>query len=107
MGATGHVLTLARNDAAQRDAAGNALGRADDVRLHTPMLDGPPAPGAPDAGLHFVCDQQDAMFVAQFTQQREEGGRRRNIAAFALDWLDQDRRHVFGATRLLKTVFLR
>ncbi len=97
---------LARDDAAQRHAAGDALGRADDVRLHTPVLDGPPASRASHAGLHFVYDQQNAVAVAQLAQQREKAGRRHDVAAFALDRLDQDGGHVFRRDQALEDCLL-
>jgi len=43
----------------QRDARSNAFCKANNVRLHSKMLDGPPFTGAPNPCLNFVGDQQD------------------------------------------------
>lgn len=41
--------------------------------------------------LHFICNQQDAMFVTDCSQRLEELARRFIEAAFALYWLEDDR----------------
>ena len=51
-------------------------------------------PGAADAALHLVGDQQDAVAVAQLPQGRQIAGRWNDVAALALDRLDEDGRHI-------------
>jgi len=63
------------------------------------VLDRPPLAGAPYARLHLVGDEQDAVPVAQLAQAREKVRRRYDVAAFALDRLDQDRGDLFGRQR--------
>ena len=83
---------LLRDHRADRQARAQALGQRHDVGLHAPVLAGEHAAGAADARLHFVEDQQDAVLVAQRAQAGEEAVGRHDVAAFALDRLDQDRR---------------
>ena len=52
-------------------------------------------PVRPDAALHFVGDEQDAVRVAERAQLGEPTGGRDDVAAFALDRFDEDRRDVF------------
>src|SRR3972149_6102606 len=54
----------------------------------------PPAPGAPHPRLDLVGDQQDAVLVADLPEPTQEGGGGGKVAAFALDRLDDDGRHV-------------
>ena len=58
-----HDLGL-RHGHAQRHAAGNSLGHADDVGLHAGVLNRPPLAGAAHARLHFVRHQQNPVTVA-------------------------------------------
>ena len=99
------MMSLAGDDRAERHAAGDALGQADDVRLDAPVLDGEHLAGAAHAGLHFVGDQQDAVLVAQLAQLAMELRRRHEVAAFALDRLDEDRRHFVRRDRAVEEVF--
>ena len=94
-GRHGHHALLAHK-AAQWQTAGNTLGRAHDVRLHTPMLNGPPAARTPHARLHLVGNQQNSVLVAHFAQPREEVGGWHHIAAFALNRLHQNPGHIAG-----------
>ena len=48
-------------------------------------------PGAPEAGLDLVDDQQDAVLVADLAQSAQELEGRDVEAALALDRLDDDR----------------
>ena len=73
-----------------------ALGARQDVGLHAPMFAREHLAGATDARLHFVEDQQDAVLVAELAQAGEKAVGRHEIAAFALDRLDQDRRDFGG-----------
>ena len=75
---------------AERHAGSNALGHADDVRLHAGVLDGPPLAGAADAALDFVGDQQNAVLVADAAQLLHEDRGSDHVSAFALDGLNED-----------------
>ena len=55
-------------------------------------LDREHLPGAPHARLHFVGDEQDAVRLRQLAQPLQELIRRDDVAAFALNRLDDDRR---------------
>ncbi len=85
----GHQL-LAGNDAADRQAAADALGEADNVGLDVLVLHRPPVAGAARAALDFVDHEQDAVAVAHFAQAGEEAGRGHDVAALALDRFDED-----------------
>ena len=54
-------------------------------------------PVRPDAALHLVGHQQDAVPVADLAQPPEEADRRDDVAALALDRLDEDAGDVLGA----------
>src|SRR5450432_3718267 len=74
----------ARHGDAERHAGGNALGHANDIRLHSRVLDGDPLAGAADAALDFVYHQQNAVAVANAAQFLHERRRCDDVAAFAL-----------------------
>ena len=57
------------------------------------MLAGEHLAGAPDSALHFVEDEQDSMLVAERAQSLQEAIGRHDVAAFALDRLDEHRSH--------------
>ena len=69
------------------------------------MFNRPHLARAPDARLHFVNDEQDAVLVADAAQtlQKSLGGR--HIAAFALHRFDYDRGDFFGRGCRLKQTF--
>ena len=70
------------------------------------MLAGEHAAGAAHAALDFVGDEQDAVALADGSQFVEELGRRHDVAAFALDGLDEDGGDLFGREdRLEELVF--
>src|SRR5580692_8985837 len=77
-----------RKDCAERHAAGNSLGAADDVRLDSGELMCPPLSGAAHAGLHFVGDEHDSVLAANPLQFLQKEVRRNDVPAFALNWLD-------------------
>ena len=92
----------ARHADAERHAGRDAFGHADDVGLDAGVLDGPPLAGAARAGLHFIGDQQDAVLVADAAQFLHEDGGGDDVAAFALDRLDEDGGYLFGRKRGLE-----
>ena len=71
-----------------------ALADEHDVRDDPGMLEGPHPAGPPVAGLDLVGDEQDAVPVGERPQAPQERGRRRDVAALALDGLDEERGHV-------------
>ena len=52
--------------------------------------------GAAHAGLHFVVNQQNAVFVRDAAQFVMKLGRRHQVAAFALNGLDNNSGNFFG-----------
>ena len=70
------------------------------------MLDGPPLPCSPGAGLDFVDDQEDAVAIADVSDLAEEVVGRDNVAALALDGFKDDSGDLFGREDgLEETVF--
>ena len=81
---------LGGEQAAEREAAADALGDRHDVGRDAGPLMREQLAGAADAGLHLVEDQQQAVLVAQRPQPPQELGRRDIDAALALHRLDHD-----------------
>ena len=52
--------------------------------------------GPPEAALYFIKDQHDAVLGASFAQIHQEFLRRRNVAPFSLDRLDENGRQFRG-----------
>ena len=77
-----------------------------DVRLDAGELDREHLPGAPHARLHFVGDQQDAVLRRQLAQPLQELVRRDDVAAFALNRLDDDRRDFVGRDEMREQLVL-
>ena len=61
------------------------------------MLDGEHAPGASEAGLYLVGDEQDAVLTADLLEAAQEGNGRREVTALTELGLDHDRRGLAGA----------
>ncbi len=87
---------------AERHAAGNAFGRAKDIGLDAPMLAGKHFSGPAEAGLNFVGNQENAVVSAKLLEHRQIFRRRHHIAAFALNRLDENRRHLFRPNLVTK-----
>ena len=81
-----------RDQCRQRQAVGDRLRDDDHVGHDSRVLDRPHRPGPPVAGLDLVGDEQDPVLVAEGPKLAQERGRRRRVAALALDRLDEDRR---------------
>ena len=81
-------------DGADRHARAQALGGEQDVGLDALVLAGEHLPGPADAALDLVGHQQDPVPVAEGAQVAQLAGRRHDVAAFALDRLDEDGGHV-------------
>src|SRR5471032_596522 len=83
---------LARPDAGQRiEPVGDRLAKHQYVGRDAEMLDRPQLAGAIDAHLDFIDHQQDAVLVEYLLEVDEEILRRNDIAAGALDRLDEER----------------
>src|SRR5262249_55658861 len=67
-----------------------------DIGRDSPVLAGKHLAGAPYSRLHFIEYEQDAMPVTQIAQALQKAVRWHEIAALALDGLDQDGRHLAG-----------
>ena len=81
----------ARAEGAERQAAADGLGQADDVGLDLEVLLGA-APGELGARLHLVEDEQAAELVAQRAQLLQEAVARRHHAHVHHHRLDDDGR---------------
>ena len=57
------AISARADEGAQRPAVGDALGHGHDVGLDAEVLDGEQLAGAPEAALHLVGDEQDALVV--------------------------------------------
>ena len=68
------------------------------------MLDGEHFSGASDAALHFIGDEDDAVFVADFADHGEKFAWWNDEAAFAEHGLRDDRGHLIGGNNALKSV---
>ena len=97
--------TLAGNHGAQRHPGGDALGGADDIRLNAKVFDRPPFARAANTRLDFIGDQQDAIFVAQLAQGREESGRWNDITTFPLDRFHQNAGYFLARDNLAEDFF--
>ena len=80
----------------------NALRHANNVGMHAGVLHRKPLASAPNAALHFVHHQQDAVLVADAAQFLHEDRRSDHVSAFALDRLDKNRRDFFRRKHGLK-----
>ena len=80
---------------ADREAATQCFGGTDDVGRNTVMLVGKQFARMPHTGLHFVQNQQCAVFVAQTARGLQIFLRRGQDAAFALNRLDDYGASVF------------
>jgi hypothetical protein len=88
-----------RDDAAQRQARGDALGEQQHVRADAVGLGRERAPGAADPALHLVEHQEDAVRIAALAQAGQPGPRRGHVAALAQHRLHHHGAHV-GRRRL-------
>src|ERR1700761_1354827 len=84
MAATGHGQ-------ADGQPGAQSLRQGHDVRRHAPMLTREHPTRAPDATLNLVENQQNAVPVAQIAQSLQEAIRRYEVAALALNRLNEYR----------------
>ena len=84
----------------ERETAGERLAQADQIGHDAAVFAGKPFPGAAEAGVNFIENQQRAVLVAQFAQQRQKFRRRDIDAAARLHRLDQNRADPFAAEKV-------
>ena len=89
----------------KRKAAGERLAEADQIGNHAAVLAGEPFAGAAKAGVNLVENQQRAVFVAKFAEQRQKFRRRNIDAAARLHRLDENRANFFAAENLAESSF--
>ena len=82
--------------AGERKAGRDRLGDGHQVGLDAVVLDREHLPGAAEAGLHLVDDEDDPVLVADPAQPAHELLGRDDEAALALHGLDDDRRDLLG-----------
>ena len=93
MRATRKVPDRARErDRAHRQAAGDGLREAQEIGRDTVLLEREHRPGAAEAGLHLVEDQERTALTAQTRRLGDELARGRTHTALALHELDDERR---------------
>src|SRR5260221_5762476 len=87
-----HNLSATRD---RRNGPGSAerFGHGYQVRLDAEMLACKPFPGARKARLHFVSDEENPVFAADFLQKCKVVFRRNDESTFAQDGLGNDRGH--------------
>ncbi len=107
MGARGPIHDAGgRNGRGKRQAGSDALGNTNDVGLNPGVIAGPPLAGAAHAALNLVGDQQDAVLAADVLQLDQKFARRRDVAAFALNRLDDNGRDFFRVDNLAEELVL-
>ena len=99
-----HDFRLAGHTA-QHKAAGHAFGHGDDVGLHIIVLHRKQFAGAAEAGLHFVGNHHNAVFIANFAHRTHKFGRAHIKAALALHRLQNNRRHIGGQNIAFENAF--
>ena len=77
------AISGAGDGGAEREAVGDPLGQDHDVRLDAEVLDGEDLAGAPEARLHLVGDEEDAVAVEDLLHPPEVARRRHEDAALA------------------------
>ena len=87
---------LGRADRRDREARAEALRHHDHVGLHAVVLDREHLPGAAEARLHLVGNEQDAVLPADLFEAAEERHGCREVAAFAELGFDDHRRGLAG-----------
>src|SRR5438093_406023 len=85
-----------RNGDAERHPRRDPFGDRHRIGFDATVLDREHPARAPHPRLHFVGDEQDAVLLRQLAQPLQELLGRHHIAAFALDWFDDDRRDFVG-----------
>ena len=87
------ITSASRGGHAERQSGRDTLGDRHDVGLDAKMLDRKHLPGPAHARLHFVGNQQDAVLLRNLAQPLMKLRLRHDIAALALDRLDDHAGH--------------
>src|SRR6266436_4583103 len=95
----------AAGDGSDGHASAQRLRHGDEIRLDTEMFGGEPFAGAGEARLHFIGDEENAVFAANILQQLEIIARRNDEAAFAENGFSDDGGDGFGSDGTLEGVF--
>src|SRR5713226_3487510 len=86
--------------------ASDSLRAGDNVRLDARVFERPPLSGASHAGLHFIHDQHDSVLAANPLQFLQKEFRRRHVAAFALNRLNNYSRNFRRIKKPLENLVL-
>src|SRR5213593_2488647 len=78
---------------AQRHAGGDTFRDGDDVRMKVEMFEREHLPGATHTALDFVGNQENAVLAGDLLELWKKIRRRNDIAAFALNGFDHNRRN--------------
>src|SRR6266436_5356186 len=81
----------ARREGAQGEAVRDAFGGDENVRLDAVVFDGKHLAGAPEAGLHLIRDEKNAVLVEDFFHLFEIVWWRHDDSALAHDGLGDKR----------------
>src|SRR5688500_12938807 len=84
---------VARDHRAERHAAGDTFGRAENVRFDTPVFAREHFAGAAEAGLNLIEYQENSVFSAKLLKHRQEFRRRHNVTTNTFYRFDENRRH--------------
>ena len=87
-GSTASTISAGPVTAAERKAAAERLPGDEEVGLDAVLLDRPDGPGAADAALHLVGDEEDPVAAEQLLQPLRKVRRHRNESALALHGLE-------------------
>ena len=103
----GQVITSARATGdAERQTGGDALRDRDDVGVEAEVLARKHAARPAHARLHLVDDEQDAVLARELAEPLVEFHRRHDVAALALDRLDDDGGHFVGRDQVDQDLIL-
>src|ERR1700687_384354 len=100
-----HRVGAAHHDA-ERHSGSDPFRPADDIGLHSGVLNGPPLSGSSGTALDFIRHQQNAVLVADAAQLLHEDRGRDYVAALALHWFDKNCRYFFRSQRGLEQLVL-
>src|SRR5712692_3009264 len=87
---------VAHQHARNREARAHPLADGHDVGRDAAVLDAPHLPGTPEAGDHFVGDEQRALVLGDGLDRGHPVVGRDNVAGRTLDWLDDYRGDIAG-----------
>ncbi len=97
---------FARDHRAERHAAGDSFCDAENIRLDSGVIAGPPFSGAAHAALHFIGYQHNSVLARDALQLAQKFRRRGNVSAFALHRLNENCGDVAGIYEALEKFVL-